>query len=262
MPPALKMHRLRHLCGVLLIACGIAGALVGFWVLAYHLSGAQPYLLPAPDDVLRRLWRAAPIIWQHARITFAEILIGLCLGTVIGASTATGLWFFNRAGRVLWPLLIISQAIPVFAIAPLLVLWLGYGMASKIAMAIMIIYFPITSAFYDGLRRTPHIWLELGHSMHASRWRLFRHIIVPAALPAFGSGLRVATASAPIGAIVGEWVGSSAGLGYLMLYANARSQIDLMFAALLVLAVFSITLYGAMHHIIKRMAPWAPHASL
>ena len=129
------------------------------------------------------------------------------------------------------PLLVVSQALPVFALAPLLVLWLGYGMASKVAMAVLIIFFPVTAAFLDGLRRTEPGWLELARTMDARPLAILAQIRVPAALPALASGLRVAAAVAPIGAVIGEWVGSSAGLGYLMLHANARMQVDLMFAA-------------------------------
>ena len=124
------------------------------------------------------------------------------------------------------PLLVVSQAL-LFALAQLLVLWLGYGMASKVAMAVLIIYFPVTAAFLDGLRRTEPGWVELARTMDASGRAILAQVRVPAALPALASGLRVAAAVAPIGAVVGEWVGSSAGLGYLMLHANARMQVDL-----------------------------------
>jgi putative hydroxymethylpyrimidine transport system permease protein len=182
----------------------------------------------------------------------------LGLGIVLGAVTALTLSYFRPARRWLMPVLVFSQAIPVFALAPLLVLWMGYGMASKIAMATLIIYFPVTSAFFDGLRRTEPGWLDLAQTMGGSRWSTLLHIRLPAALPAFASGLRVATAVAPIGAVVGEWVGASAGLGYLMLHANGRMQVDLMFAALLTLAVISVTLYFAVDALLRRALPWQP----
>jgi putative hydroxymethylpyrimidine transport system permease protein len=158
------------------------------------------------------------------------------------------------------PVLIASQAVPVFAIAPLLVLWLGYGMGSKIAMATLIIYFPVTANFYDGLRHTPPGWLDLARVMAPAsrRWAVLWHIAIPAALPALASGLRVAAAVAPIGAVLGEWVGSSAGLGYLMLHANSRMQVDLMSAALLVLAALAVGLYFTVDASLKRLLPWHP----
>jgi putative hydroxymethylpyrimidine transport system permease protein len=158
--------------------------------------------------------------------------------------------------RWMQPVLVISQAVPVFALAPILVLWFGYGMASKIAMAVLIIFFPVAASFYQGMRRTNPDLLQLARIMGASRLATLRHIVIPSALPAFGSGLRVATAVAPIGAIVGEWVGASSGLGFYMLHANARMQIDLMFAALAILAVASLMLYFTVDMILDRVVYW------
>ncbi len=180
----------------------------------------------------------------------------MLLGSAFGLSVATTLHAVRAIRPWLLPVLVISQAIPVFAIAPLLVLWLGYGMASKVAMAALIIFFPVTSAFYDGLRRVELLWIDAARTLGCGGTRLFRRVRLPAAMPALASGLRVATAVAPIGAVVGEWVGSSAGLGYLMLHANGRMQIDLMFAALLTLAILAVTLYTAVDAVLRRAMPW------
>jgi putative hydroxymethylpyrimidine transport system permease protein len=131
-------------------------------------------------------------------------------------------------------------------------------MSSKIAMAVLIIFFPVTAAFYDGLRSTEPEWLELARVMKAKPLAVIRHIRIPAALPAFASGLRVATAVAPIGAIVGEWVGSSKGLGFYMLHANARMQIDTMFAALAILAILALTLYFFVDRTMSKIVFWQP----
>jgi putative hydroxymethylpyrimidine transport system permease protein len=148
----------------------------------------------------------------------------------------------------------------VFALAPILVLWLGYGIISKVVMATLIIYFPVTAAFFDGLRRTEPGYLDLARTMNASRWAMLRQIRLPAALPAFASGLRVATAVAPIGAIVGEWVGSSQGLGFLMLHANGRMQIDVMFASLFILAIIAVTIYFIVDAGLRRLLIWQPES--
>jgi len=178
------------------------------------------------------------------------------LGTLLGLVSALSLVTWGGLRRWLLPVLVVSQAIPVFALAPVLMLWLGYGLASKVAMATLIIYFPVTAACFDGLRQTPTGYLQLARTLGASRRAQLLQIRLPAALPAFGSGLRVAASVAPIGAVVGEWVGSSTGLGYLMLNANARMQVDLMFAALLVLAVMALTLYFSVNLIARRLTPW------
>jgi putative hydroxymethylpyrimidine transport system permease protein len=135
--------------------------------------------------------------------------------------------------------------------------WFGYGIASKIITAMMMLFFPVTSNFYDGLRQTKTIWLDLAKTMNSSSWQTLWQIKIPAALPSLASGLRIAATIAPIGAIVGEWVGASRGLGYLMLNANARMQIDLMFAALITVTLLTILLYFSVDKILKKTITWA-----
>jgi putative hydroxymethylpyrimidine transport system permease protein len=232
--------------------------LLALWQALVWLTGVPRFMLPPPWLVARTLVTSAPLLADHAMITLIEILLGLLGGVLIGGASALAMALMPPLQPWLLPLLVLGQTIPVFALAPLLVLWLGYGLASKVAMAILIIYFPITAALFDGLRRTEPGWLDLARTMGATRLRLLLRVRLPAALPAFGSGLRVATAVAPIGAVVGEWVGSSAGLGYLMLHANARLQIELMFAALIVLMAMALALYVAVDRLLVRLMPWAP----
>jgi len=233
-----------------------AAGLLLVWQLVVTLSGVPPFILPGPMAVLETLLARWPVILHHAGITAAEIATGFVLGGLLGAASGLLLATFATARRWLLPLFVVSQALPVFALAPLLVLWLGYGMASKVAMAVLIIYFPVTAAFYDGLKRADPEMLDLIRLLGASRFDAIRFIRLPAALPSLASGLRVAASVAPIGAVVGEWVGSSGGLGYLMLHANARMQVDLMFAALLVLAAMALALYLAVDRLGRRLAPW------
>lgn len=233
-----------------------AGGLVLLWQTIIIVTDVPPFILPGPIAVLSTLIGRAPVIAHHAAITATEIIAGIVIGTLVGAMSALLLVSFRTARRWLMPVLVVSQALPVFALAPLLVLWLGYGMGSKIAMAVLIIYFPVTAAFYDGLRRADTGWIELARVMNATPRAILMQIRIPAALPAFGSGLRVAASVAPIGAVVGEWVGSSGGLGYLMLHANARMQVDLMFAALSVLAAMGLGLYFAVDFGLRRMIFW------
>ncbi|MBB4266778.1 ABC transporter permease [Roseospira visakhapatnamensis] len=230
--------------------------LLALWQIAFHVAGERAYLLPAPLDTLTTAIDRADRLAHHALITFGEILLGFGFGVALGMLSALVLVMWAPARRWLLPLLVISQAIPVFALAPLLVLWLGYGLSSKVVMAVLIIYFPVTTAFLDGLRRTDPAWLDMARVMGAGRGAMLWHIRLPAALPALASGLRVAAAVAPIGAVVGEWVGSSAGLGFLMLHANARMQIDVVFAALFLLAAFAVALYALVNALTRRMVPW------
>lgn len=231
------------------------------WHLITVVTEAPPYILPNPKLVIKAFISNSDLLFFHGLITLTEILLGLTIGLVFGIISAIFLAYYQTARQWLMPILVVSQAIPVFALAPVLVLWLGYGMASKVAMATLIIYFPVTAAFFDGLRRTNIGFLDLALTMNASQWSILRHIRIPSAIPALASGFRVATAVAPIGAIVGEWVGSSEGLGYLMLHANGRMQIDVMFAALFTLSFIAIALYYAVDAFLTRAVSWSPETN-
>ena len=240
----------------------IVVVIVSLWQIVVWVSQAPPFILPAPVQVGAALLSYSSLIAFHASVTIFEIILGLIFGCVIGFASAWAIMQFQPVRSWFLPVLVASQALPVFAIAPILMLWLGYGMASKIAMATLIIYFPVTAALYDGLRSTDSGWIDMARIMGASKHTLLKYIRLPAALPSLGSGMRIAAAIAPIGAVVGEWVGSSSGLGFLMLHANARMQVDLMFAALIVLAAFAIFLYFGIDYIIKRIVFWQPENSL
>lgn len=235
------------------------GAAAIFSVLAIWqiiIWGAQPprYILPAPYAVALAFWDNLGLIYEHALVTLTEVFFGLVIGVLFGCLTALHLETSKTARLFVRPLLVFSQALPVFALAPVLTLWLGYGMTSKVVMAILIIYFPVTSAFHDGLSQTPKRFLDLAQVMRSSKWRTLFYIKVPAAMPSLFSGIRLAAVYAPIGATIGEWVGSSQGLGYLMLLANGRVKTDLMFAALLSLGCISMALYGLTGIAIKRFS--------
>lgn len=215
------------------------------------------YILPKPKDVFLQLINQYSLLWEHTQTTLLEIIIGLILGCFFGLGSAFALLYFKKIEKYLLPILVISQAIPVFAIAPLLVLWFGYGMASKIVMTVLIIYFPITTACYDGLKNTPKQWLQLAHTYKLTPLQILFKVRFKASLPSLASGFKIAVCIAPLGAVIGEWIGSSKGLGYLMLYANARMQIDLMFAALFILIILTLSLYFLSDYLTKKFIPWA-----
>lgn len=231
-------------------------SLLLIWQAVVWLFTLPPYILPTPWSVIKTWVIQAPLIWSQTKPTLVETLLGLLFGALSGILGALLLVSFKPARLWLLPILVISQAIPTFAIAPLFVVWFGYGEASKIITAMIMIFFPVTTAFYDGLRRTNLHWLDLAKTMNASRLSELWHIRIPAALPALASGLRVAAAVAPIGAVVGEWVGSSHGLGFLMLNANGRMEISLMFAALFTLTLFALLLYYSIDLLLKRLIFW------
>ena len=217
------------------------------WQSLVTVLGLPVYILPGPVPVAAALWNNQALIADHALVTLLEILAGLILGVVLGIATAIFMAWSPSVRAVLQPLLMFSQAIPIFALAPILTLWFGYGFWSKVVMALLIIFFPIASSFFDGLMRTRNDWLELAENMGATAPRIMFYLRVPAAMPSLASGLNIAAVYAPIGAVIGEWIGASRGLGYLMLLTNGRAKIDLMFAALFVLAIITMLLRAAIN---------------
>ncbi len=235
--------------------------LILIWQFIAVIFNLPPYILPTPLLVLESFQRYGILILQQSVPTIIEASLGFAFSFLLGTFGALVLIYFRPMRLWFLPILLISQALPTFAIAPLFVIWFGYGMASKIVTTILMLFFPITSAFYDGLRRTPQGYLDLAQTMNASKWQTLRCIRIPMALPSLGSGLRVAATFAPMGAVIGEWVGASKGLGFLILNANSRMQIDLMFATLFVLIILTLAFYFIVDLSIKSVISWSNETS-
>lgn len=228
-----------------------------FWQAVIIIGQPARYLVPAPHAVLEVYLNQPGFLAWHSLLTATEIIVGLLAGSALGFCTALGVAAFPKAGQLVWPLVLVLQAFPVFVLAPLLVIWFGFGMASKVAMTVIIIFFPVASAFYDGLRRTDAAMLDAAALTKASHWQTLRLLRLPLAMPSLISGLRIAAPLAPLGAVVGEWVGASGGLGFIMMQANARLQTDVMFAAMGVLAVYTLVLRLGVDRLTAGIAPWA-----
>jgi putative hydroxymethylpyrimidine transport system permease protein len=233
------------------------GLVLIWWAMAVVFN-LPSFILPTPPVVVAALWNGRAYLFEHTLITLSEIFLGLFFGLLFGALLALAMVFSKTLQRWLMPVLVVSQSIPIFALAPLLVVWFGFGLSSKVVAAVLVIFFPVAASFYDGLRRTDLGYLDLAKTMGASSYAQLRHVRLVAALPAFGSGLRVAAAVAPIGAVIGEWVGSAGGLGYVMLNANARMQTPVCFAALFVLSIIAVALWQIIDVVIKRILYWVP----
>ncbi len=261
MPNAPSARAGWHVAHRLLRSGLVCAVILAAWQGAVVVLDLPPFILPSPRRVAAAFLAHSDFLMRNAAITALEIVLGLMTGTGLGVVTALAASGIPAAGRVVLPVMVASQALPVFAIAPLLVIWLGYGIASKVVMATLIIYFPIASAFLDGLRRTDPGLLELAVISDAGRLRTLALIRIPAALPGLASGLRVAAAVAPIGAVVGEWVGASAGLGFVMLQSNARMQTDMVFAALLMLGATAVLIRTAVEAATRRLVHWIDETS-
>ena len=243
---------------VLLRGLTTTAVLVGLWWMGVAIFQPAAFILPGPVEVFTTLWQQFDTLIYHAGITLFEIVLGLGLGTFLGVATALLMNSFGFARRYIMPVVVASQALPVFAIAPLLVLWFGLGLGSKIAMATLIIYFPVASALNDGLSRADANLIDLARVYRATPFQILTQIRLPAAMPSLASGLRVAATVAPIGAIVGEWVGASGGLGYVINQANARMQTDTVFAGLILLIIMVVSLRFVIDEVLDRLVHWAP----
>jgi putative hydroxymethylpyrimidine transport system permease protein len=226
--------------------------LITVWWSTVIIFDIPHFILPSPDRVARVLFNRLGLISVHAATTALEIICGLLLGSFLGFTVACLIGDSKRLQSITMPALIISQALPVFAIAPILMLWLGYGFASKLAMTTLIVFFPVTASTLSGFRALPSSWETTFQTLRPRQSKLFFLVRLPLAIPYALAGVRVAASVAPIGAIVGEWVGSSSGLGYLMLHANGRGQTDLMFAALVVLCAESLIIWSLTNRISHR----------
>lgn len=225
--------------------------LFALWQGVVLVAAPPPFILPGPGRVLAVLWAERGLLAAHTLVTLGEVIAGLLLGGLLGWASAVGLALSPPLRRFAQPVLIASQAVPVFALAPIFTLWFGYGSTSKVAMALLIIYFPVTSSYFDALMATSADWVAQARVMGATPRAILWRLRVPAALPGLLSGLRIAAVYAPIGAVIGEWVGASRGLGYLMLLANGRAKIDLMFATVLTVAALTLGLHWAADRIAR-----------
>ena len=227
-----------------------------FWYIICLLFELPSFILPSPDFVAIALFNNFSEILNHSLITLLEILLSLFFGIVLGSFFAVLISLSERLKRWIMPLLLASQSIPVFALAPILVLWFGYGISSKVIIGTIIVFFPIASNFSDALNKIPKEYIHAGQTLGFSKLQIFNLVKLPNALPGLFSGIRVGACFAPIGAVVGEWIGGSHGLGSYMIYSNARLQIDNMFAALIILIIITISLYHFIDLILKKLIWW------
>jgi NitT/TauT family transport system permease protein len=241
------------------IALPVVASLLVFvlvWQLVVFVTGYPSFILPGPYTVAERFVRAWAdgTMWPHTWTTLVEVLLGFVLGATIGIVTGIGLARSRLAERVLSPYLVAAQATPVLVLAPLIVLWFGSGMPSKLVICTLIVFFPVAIATMVGIRSVDPRLLEMSRSFRATGWQTISRVEVPAALPAILGGLRVGITLAVIGAIVGEWAGGESGLGVLINIARGSLfDIPLMFATLLTLALVGVSLYLVMVLIERRL---------
>jgi ABC-type nitrate/sulfonate/bicarbonate transport system permease component len=234
---------------------GLVLSLLALWELVAR-SLDFPYILPSPGAVLLRMIQDGKLLFRHAAVTLEEVLLGLAIAFLLGIAAALLIFYFRTLERALYPLIIATQNVPVFAIAPILVLWLGYGIMSKVAVAALIIFFPLVVNTVDGLRSTDKDAVNLFRILEAGPAQILLKLRLPHALPFVFSGCKVGVTLAVVGAVIGEWVGAKAGLGFLMIRANAMLKVDLVFAAIVWLSILSIALFRLVSLVERLALPW------
>jgi len=226
------------------------------WELAVRVFNVPKWLLPAPTQIIQAAWEVQALLWVHTRQTLLETWLGLSLALATGLVLALAIDLSSLLRRTLYPLLVASQTVPILAIAPLLIIWFGFGVLPKVIIVALICFFPIAVNTADGLRSVDPDLIALLRSMDASRWQIFVKVRAPAALPLFFSGLKIAVTYGVIGAVIGEWVGASEGLGIFMLRSSHSFLTDRVFAAIAVTSVLSIAMFLAVTVLERVLLPW------
>lgn len=233
-------------------------ALVALWEVLARWSGIPSWLLPAPSVIGESMieWRGELAV--HFMVTLYEVLVGFALSIVVSIPLAVAVVYSPFLQNTIYPILLALQSMPKVAIAPLLVLWIGFGVLPKIVVVFLVCFFPIVVATASGLSAVPPALIDLIRSLSATSYQTFVKIRFPTAVPHIFVGLKIAITFAVIGGVIGEFVGSDEGLGYLILISTSQSRTPLAFAALLLLTIMSIVLYYAVEFVERLIVPWAP----
>jgi NitT/TauT family transport system permease protein len=246
--------------GTVLLPVAVVVIVIAAWAGAVHVFAIPDYLLPSPEKVLVRIVHDRALFWKHSLATLSVIVIGFLISVAFGVGLALVVVLNRTAERALMPLIVGSQTIPKIAIAPLFVVWLGFGLEPKVAVTFLITFFPVVVATIAGLKAVEPEMLDMVRSMGAGSVQAMLKVQIPTALPQVFSGLKIAITSAVVGAIVAEFVGSDTGLGYLLLTSTATLDGSLVWSALLILVVIGIALFAIIARLEKAVIPW--HVSI
>ncbi|BBK23110.1 ABC transporter permease [Amedibacterium intestinale] len=235
----------------------VAIALIGMWEFCVDVFHVPLYLLPSPSRILISLYENRSVLFSHAMVTLVEALLGLGIALVLAMSTAILMDISKAFRNSVYPHLVVTQTVPVMVLAPLFSIWLGFGMAPKVLIVIFMCYFPITISFADGMAQVSQKQINLLKSFQASRFQIYTMVKIPAAASSLFSGLKVGATYCIGGAIVGEWISSSAGLGYYMLRMKNGYMLDKVFASVIVVIILSLLLNGCVDIAKKWLCPHA-----
>ena len=231
----------------------LIGILLFVWEGAVELFSIPLYVLPSPLQVLRALAKELPVLSLHGGVTVAEALAGMAVSMVLAAALGILMDCFPLVRRGLYPVLVVTQTVPMIVMAPILIIYMGFGIGPKILTVVLMCFFPVAVSFCDGLAQVDEEYVNLVRSYGAGRWKAYRLVKIPASVPALISGLKVAATYSISGAVVGEWIGAQKGLGYYLLRVKNGYMLDKVFACVAVIVFLSLCMNGVIR-LYQRMA--------
>ena len=230
--------------------------LVGVWELWVQVGDVPKWQLPAPSAIGQELVNSRGLLWDHTLVTIQEVALGFLAALAAGLLLAMGIAYSRILERSIYPIVIASQTIPIIAIAPLLLIWVGYGITPKVIVVALICFYPIAVNTVDGLKSVDPDMVNMMRTLGASRWQTFAKLQIPTSLPFMFSGIKIGISVSVIAAVIGEWVGASAGLGYLITYSQPLFLTDRVFASIFVLSIMGISLFLLATLAERLMLPW------
>lgn len=249
---------MRRLLPPALVLAGLIAAwqIAASWGVVADALSLEDFLVASPAQIAETLWQDRALLAENALTTLTEVLLGFLCALVVGFAAALTLHLSSTLRRAFYPLIVASQTIPVIVIAPILIVWFGFGIGPKLAIIALICFFPIAVNTLDGLRGADPDAVRMMRTLDASRSTILRRVELPGAMPGFFSGAKIAIAVAVIGAVFGEWAGSSSGLGHLILQDNAQLETARMFASVVVLSLIAATLFALVALLERRVLRW------
>ena len=244
--------------GNLLPATVLSAGIVLAWEAAIRLLAVSSFVLPAPSAIVASLISHRAELAAAARVTAIEIVLGFVLAAGVGIALALVMLRFERLGHAMYPLVVLFQNVPKVALAPLVILWFGYGLTPKIVLIVVIAFFPVTINMLAGLQSVDPSLISLMRSVGAREPKILMRVRIPHSLPSLIAGLKVAITFSVIGAVVGEFAGANKGLGYLIQFASTQLDTPLVFAALLVISMLGLSFYYIVEYAERHLVPWAP----
>ncbi len=248
-----------QLVGKWLPALIIVSGLIGLWEWVVAANDIPHWKLPSPHSIAEELWTSRSLLLRHTWVTLKEVLIGFSIALASGVLLAGLIHRSRTLERVIYPSVIASQTIPIIVIAPLLLIWLGYGMQHKVIVVALISFFPIVVNSVDGLKSADPDMIRLLRTLGASRWQVFTKVQVPNSLPFMFSGIKIGITVSVIGAVIGEWVGSSEGLGYLAIRSKSQFLSERVYATVVLLSLMGIALFLIAGVLERVFLPWYHH---